>query len=260
MKDMKVVLCMIDKRAMILIAFVLGVLLSSLALIPVVAKPENPGPQDIQQRIFIHLAGKGKPPSGERGYYKLLGANWNNFPVQIEVNLDLSNLGRQFALQAIHVAAEEWDDGFYSQSEGIAWYGVSPSLFADDITTTTKGYNDLAWTSGKRDGCNTIVWGDYPQQGVIAVTIIWYNTKTKDISEFDVVFDTDYAWGDAAKNPSVMDLQNIATHELGHGVGLDDLYQSPAYRETMYGYSDYGDIMGRDLYIGDKEGILHLYP
>jgi hypothetical protein len=136
---------------------------------------------------------------------------------------------------------------------------VSPDLFADAITTTTKGYNDLAWTSDKLDGSNTIVWGNYPTENVIAITILWFNVKTKAILEFDMVLDTDFAWGDATVAPNVMDLQNIATHELGHGVGLDDLYQTGAYMETMYGYSSTGETGKRDLYIGDKTGITKLY-
>jgi len=220
------------------------------------------GPPDIQQKIFIHYAksNPGKPPPGERGYYKLMGVKWQSFPVPIEANpSNPSGLSENSVLTAIHWAAEEWDSGAYSQSEGIAWYGAKPDLFADTATTTTKGYNDLAWTKDKMDGKNTIVWGDYPTSGVIAVTIVWYNAKTKTILEFDMVLDTDYPWGNATTNPNVMDLQNIATHELGHGVGLDDLYQNPAYQETMYGYSDFGKTSKRDLYIGDKQGITKLY-
>jgi len=238
------------------------VFVSFSAIVPASAKPENPGPPDIQQRIFIHFA-KDRPaqPQGETGSYKLIGAKWQSFqlPVPLEVNPSLSGLTGSFVLAAIGLAAEEWDDGDYSQLKGIAWYGVKPDLFADTVTTTAKGYDDLAWTSGKRDGKNTLVWGNYPTSGVIAVTILWYNRATKTILEFDIVFDTEYIWGDAATMTNVMDLQNIATHELGHGAGLDDVHQSTAYRETMYGYSSEGETSKRDLYMGDKTGITKLY-
>jgi len=241
----------------------LTIVVVAVLLLGVVATPSAyaVGPPDLQQKIFIHYAksAKPKPPSGENGYYKLIGAKWKTFPVSLEVNPDKSGLSNDFVLAAIQMAAEEWDSGAYSQSEGIAWYGVKPDLFADTITPTTKGYNDLAWTNDKRDDKNTIVWGDYPTSGVIAVTILWYNALTKIILEFDIVFDTDYAWGDATTTTSVMDLQNIAIHELGHGAGLDDLYQSPAYLETMYGYSTWEEIIKRDLYTGDKSGITRLY-
>jgi hypothetical protein len=238
-----------------IVTLVVIILLASMT--PTIAKLDNPGPPDIQQKIFIHYAkpaNQAKPPAGEKGYYKLIGAKWQTTPVPLEVNPSNSGLDDSFVLNTIGIAAEEWDDGAYSN-----WGGVTPNLFADTITTTTKGYNDLAWTSDKLDGKNTIVWGNYPTPGVIAVTILWYNRATKTILEFDIVLDTDYAWGNATTNPNVMDLQNIATHELGHGAGLDDLYQSAAYQETMYGYSSYGETIKRDLYIGDKAGITKLY-
>lgn len=224
------------------------------------ARPGEARSPDIEQVIFIHFAkGSAKPPTTEKGYYKLIGAKWQTFPVKLEVNPSGSGLDEDFVRKAIGMAAEEWDSGAYSRSEDIAWYGVAPDLFADTIIITNKSYDDLAWTSDKLDGCNTIVWGNYSTPGVIAITILWYNRATKAIIEFDIVLDTDYEWGDAALNPEVMDLQNIATHELGHGIGLGDVYQPAAYQETMYGYSYKGEICKRDLYIGDKTGVTKLY-
>lgn len=225
------------------------------------AKSDNAEPRDLQQVIFVHyVKGKAKP-SGDRGYYKLIGAKWQawQMPVAIEVNPGGSGLSEDFVKEAIHIAAEEWDDGAYSRMWGIDWSGVAPNLFNDTIATTSKGYDDLAWTKDKLDGCNTIVWGNYPTEGVIAITILWYDRATKTIIEFDIVLDMDYVWGDATSNSSVMDLQNIVTHELGHAIGLGDVYQSAAYQETMYGYSSEGEISKRDLYIGDKQGVTKLY-
>jgi len=109
-------------------------------------------------------------------------------------------------------------------------------------------------------------WGNYPQAGVIAVTTIWgyfYGPPGKrEIVEFDILFDTDYLWGDAEEGgcaPVVMDLQSIASHELGHGAGLVDLYESSCSEETMYGYSEYCEVKKRDLGIGDMTGIDELY-
>nr|MDO8134765.1 hypothetical protein [Candidatus Njordarchaeum guaymaensis] len=227
-------------------------LLAIVSIVPTLAV-DRP---DIRQRIFIHYA-KGKlpnPPSAEgRGYYKLIGAKWLFLPIVLEVNPSGCGTDENLVWTAMSTAAEEWDDGDYS-----GWGGVKTNLFAGGLVPVDKSYNDLAWTADKRDGCNTIVWGDYPTSGVIAVTILWYIPNLT-ILEFDIVFDINYAWGDANITPSVMDVQNIATHELGHGAGLDDLYDAPAYRETMYGRSAPGEIIKRDLYKGDKQGITKLY-
>jgi hypothetical protein len=66
-------------------------------------------------------------------------------------------------------------------------------------------------------------------------------------------------WGDAALSPEVMDIQNIATHELGHCAGMGDVYEGLAAEETMYGYSENGELKKRDLYTGDIAGITKLY-
>jgi len=56
-----------------------------------------------------------------------------------------------------------------------------------------------------------------------------------------------------------MDFPNIATHELGHSFGLNDLYTDGCSTQTMYGYADYGEIDKRDLEDGDIQGIWELY-
>jgi len=236
-------------------AMVLLIVVSMFSVVSVSAR----GPPELERIIFIHPEKPVKPPkpppSGENGYFKLIagGVKWKTFPAPIEVNPANSGLGPSAVLATIITSAEEWDDGAYS-----GWGGVTPNLFQVSTTFSAKTYNDLAWTSDKLDGANTLVWGNYPTSGVIAVTILWYNTATKTIVEFDIVFDIDYAWSTSGE-PLKMDLQNIATHEIGHGAGLDDMYQDAAYRETMYGYSSLGDTIKRDLYTGDKQGITKLY-
>ena len=76
-----------------------------------------------------------------------------------------------------------------------------------------------------------------------------------------MLFNESFAWGDAdVGGQSVMDLQNIATHELGHSAGLADLYETACNQETMYGYGTEGEIIKRDLNPGDITGIQKLYP
>ena len=232
------------------------VLLVAISVLPAVSGAGQ-WPPNLERILFIHQKSPlrwRRPPPREDGYYKLLGVKWRSFPVSIDVNpANPSGLGSSTVLTTITVSAEEWDNGAYSN-----WGGVTPNLFQVRTTFSTKTYDDLAWTNRKRDGSNTLVWGNYPTSGVIAVTILWINPLTKTIVEFDMVLDTDYAWtisGEIGK----MDLQNIATHELGHGAGLGDVAQNAACLETMYGYSTLGEIIKRDLYTGDKLGITTSY-
>jgi len=118
---------------------------------------------------------------------------------------------------------------------------------------------DYTATYGVQNYENAITFGDYPTAGVIAVTTVWYNPATKAIVEFDIMFDTDWTWGDATVDATKMDLENIATHEFGHSVGLADVYDSACSAVTMYGYSNYGEAQKRTLELPDITGLQKLY-
>lgn len=218
-------------------------------------------PPGLERIVFIHYKkGFAKPPGAGKGKeclgYKYLGkwVKWKNLPVNYVIDPD--GLTGDFVTTAIFNGAEEWDKyagvelfGSYSVVDNASWDGDPGDL---------------------PDGSNELLFGDYPETGVIAVTVVWgYFSgapEMREIIEFDVLFDTDFTWGDAdpnndgiIDNPNVMDLQNIATHEIGHGAGLADLYDACCAEETMYGYSEYGEIKKRDLHTGDILGIQGLY-
>ena len=56
-----------------------------------------------------------------------------------------------------------------------------------------------------------------------------------------------------------MDLGTIATHEFGHWLLLEELYNKPAGDQTMYGYSTYGETSKQTLESGDIAGIEAIY-
>ena len=149
-------------------------------------------------------------------------------------------------VSTILTSANEWDSH------------TSATLFGSYATDTTAN-----WDSDAPDGRNEFSSGNYPQSGVIAVTIVWgYFSgppSMREIVEFDVMFDTDWVWGDATGDVTKMDLQNIATHELGHGVGLGDVYETACSEVTMYGHSDYGETQKRTLETPDITGLQALY-
>ena len=89
------------------------------------------------------------------------------------------------------------------------------------------------------DGKNLVLAGPVTTPGkedALALTTTYADTMTGNIIEADIVFNTDYAFGDVANLGSgcvsTWDLQAVATHEAGHFFGLDEDYTDVA--ATMY--------------------------
>jgi hypothetical protein len=220
-------------------------------------KEKNSGKEKLQldKIVTIHYKDNfGKPPWAGGGKDKgpscydfiSKGAKWKELPQEILINPSGSGLSSSFVSNAIALSGEEWDGN--TNAELFNNYEIDLSADFD--------FN-------VRDGTNELVFGNYPEANVIAVAYTWgyFNGKpsTRKIVEFDIMFDTDFPWGDGAADNSLMDLQNIATHEIGHGLGLADVYESDCNTVTMYGYSWEGDIDKRTLETADITGIQELY-
>jgi len=202
---------------------------------------------------FIHRKkGYGKPPwaGGEKdktsSCYGFLakGAKWKNTEDYF-VNPTNSGLeeNEDFVNQAFKNSVDEWEKH-------------GGDIFGNQIIDDEAVYNEM-W-----DDENVAAFGTYPDSNVIAVTTIWgyFNgpPKTRELVEWDMLFNTHFKWGVGASE-EWMDLQNIATHELGHSAGMNDLYETSCDLETMYGYSKNGEIIKRSLNAGDIVGIQKLY-
>jgi len=199
---------------------------------------------DLERVDFVHYTKPANPvkPRTTETCYKLMGVKWTALPVSYVINPKNPNgLDENFITSAISVSAETWDNA------------ISKELFNDSYKI------DTAVQYGVQDYKNAIDFGDYSQSGVIAVTSVWYTRVGKKIVEFDIRFDTDFAWGNATIDSSVMDLQNIATHELGHAVGLSDIYSTGCSSVTMYGYSGYEETQKRTLEQPDITGLQVMY-
>lgn len=218
---------------------------------PVITETDS-GEWDLERVDFIHYAkpdnpgnsNKPKGPKGGDACYKTLGVKWKTLPVNYTINpINSDGLSVDFVVGAISAAAETWDDATGSE------------VFNNNYTIDTSA------EYGVQDYENAIVFGNYADPNVIGVTSIWYTRRGKRLVEFDMLFNDSYLWGDATATsaPIFMDLENIATHELGHALGLDDIYNSSCSIVTMYGYSTEGDIEKRTLEPADILGIQKLY-
>lgn len=175
--------------------------------------------------------------------------------------------------------------GWHMTNAGLTYninYGTVPrsiadadfqNAIADSTNTWSQADNGLSWTYGgsttirrsSYDGTNLIAFGN--AMGGIAVTRTWYWTGTGEIAESDIIFGKGFDWSitdwtgeDCAGVPGAYDVQNIATHEFGHQVGLVDLYDSSQKDLTMYGYGDMAELKKDSLGTGDVTGARALAP
>lgn len=241
-------------RIKILFIFV-GLLIFPLFVFKVSAKDlEDKGP--LSKVTFIHYrkevaniknSAKG---GGSLSCYNFLGKGvyWkNNLPRTLFVNTaSFDNLEGNFVLSAIENSAETWDGA------------VTTDLFSTTVASSSANWDDTA-----PDGNSEIVRAAYSNSDVIAVANVWGYfggpINTREIVDFDILFNSSFNWGDATLDSTKMDLQNIATHELGHGWGLGDIYQNTCSSVTMYGYSTEGETSKRTLEQSDITGIKKLY-
>jgi len=125
----------------------------------------------------------------------------------------------------------------------------------DEATSATIFGEGLSGAGiwGNYDGRNSVVYDDYPQNGVLGVTAIWFRGKT--IYEYDIMLDLDYFPNGKEAD---YDLETVVLHEFGHAAGLGDLYNTDCSQEVMYGHLAPNETR-TTLGPGDTAGIQILY-
>ena len=168
-------------------------------------------------------------------YYKEI--KWVNAAVPYSINVTGGPSG---SADAIIAAMQTWTD-----------VPDKNFTFVDNGST-----NSTAW--GVNDGKNIVCFGSIPDAGVLAVNNFWFYSSTGQMIDSDIKFNTNYAWGTDGSQ-SKYDVQNVATHELGHSLSLADLYEPADSEKTMFGYSSAGETKQRTLDQDDINGIIYLY-
>ncbi|MEK0319059.1 MAG: matrixin family metalloprotease [Nitrosopumilus sp.] len=165
-------------------------------------------------------------------------------------------------------------------AKGASWKTTEPYMIGPGIDGTLTAASLDAWDSRvafdifgselenenpngadsiSPDNKNEIMFENLGSTNTIAYTITWGifsgPPSQRVLVEWDVVFNSDYAFGNAAYE---MDYQNIATHEFGHALGLTHPSDT-CLEETMYRFADVGEIKKRTLEPGDIAGLNKLY-
>jgi len=176
------------------------------------------------------------------------GASWKTTEPYITSN----ESGNEIDLVLTETSLETWD------SE------VGFNIFGTGSSGTTDGADTVS-----PDDKNEVQFESLGLDGTIAYAIVWGifsgRPSERELVEWDVVFNSDYAFGDAGTtdednlgDTSVMDYQNIATHEFGHSLGLTHPGNT-CTDETMYAFASAGETKKRTLGDGDVVGVNKLY-
>jgi hypothetical protein len=188
--------------------------------------------------------------------FTLLGspaARWfepdSALPVTVKINAQNSPTGGvtavQSAMQAwstVSGSSFSWLYGGSTSSGGIQYDGVNAASFGDPL-------NQIDSPSG----CSGVLAiGGYYRSGSQTKVV---NGKTfYKILEGDLVFANGWQGCGFYENPT--NVAEVATHELGHVLGLGHSSDSTA---TMYAYAHF-DGRGASLRSDDKAGLTFIYP
>ncbi|HOT07645.1 MAG TPA: hypothetical protein PLI05_02570 [Methanotrichaceae archaeon] len=207
----------------------------------------------------------GRITTGTYGYYNepsafvIQGYRWTDNPsLKLWVRQDSALTGEGLtaaaAVGSVSAAAETWDGAVAGQS-----------LFNDVVSASTSVNAD------RYDRNNVHAW-KYVASSALGYSRTWYTTASpmtvagrryNRALESDVVYNTRWGWttdkSRASVSRKIYDVQTVATHELGHTLGLGDTYLNSIYKWDLSQIMGFYDAPQRELGVGDKTGIRTIY-
>lgn len=192
--------------------------------------------------------GKGKPKTPkESSCYSFIskGAKWKTVEDWVVNPTNNNSISADYVLSNLSFDIEKWENAANKNILGNGQITYS-TLVADETST---------------DGLNEVYFGSL-DSGTIGVTIVWGvfsgSPRNRVLVEWDQVYNTYYNWSNTGASGK-MDFESIATHELGHSLGMGDMYESSCQEATMFGYASEGETNKRSLEPADMTGISKLY-
>lgn len=168
--------------------------------------------------------------------YSYNGARWPGSSATYRINPNTPDTAGELA--AVKAAANMWNSA--GANFGFKYGGLSKK------------------TSVSKDGENSIIWVNYNTGSIATTTTYWDKTDFDKIIESDMELnDLTLDWGTDG-SLTRMDVQTIATHELGHFLGFADMYGTADNVKIMNGYGAEGKIK-RKLTKDDISGIRGIY-
>lgn len=127
------------------------------------------------------------------------------------------------------------------------------------VTTRAFSRDDSSPSANPCGGVNTVQWASIDGSGgVLATASVCRNVATKEIVGFMVTMDSAESWATDGSSDK-FDVENVASHELGHVAGLGHDNPPKSGCLTMYKFAGLGETQKRTLGLGDKLGMNTLY-
>ena len=117
-------------------------------------------------------------------------------------------------------------------------------------------------TDWEADDIRLILWdetnesGFFGGNGTVAITPIFFFSNGV-IADADILFNGGDFRFTTSNQPGRFDIQTVATHELGHLIGLDHTGWAGA---TMFPFVDTTVELQRSISLDERAGIRHIYP
>ena len=193
---------------------------------------------DYKKPKSIHTELAGDVCGDGTGKYATLsgGIKWKSFPIPYTVDASSSGIDSTAAKAAVKAAFNTIEDEEHPAGDFFVLTNSNPKI--------------------------TVRWENIDGTGsILAQTTTYYNTASKTIVKADIVFDSGDKWSvnsnfGCGGGGSSFDVQNVATHELGHAIGLGHVTDNLL---TMYKYASPGETLKSSLGRGDQRGIDRLY-
>lgn len=274
------------KRLLALIFFLLLLLVPSLALASHRSTPSAPqapeppeapgipdvtGSYEVPQRPDLRVAVFAHPPRPKFNHRR-------PGPTPVSQQALVCNLEDPDSLATVaaggwHLPLGNWE------------YRLNPSSVPSSVgggnlnTIVTSGFNqysqatsskvnfvrgdDTTLARARNDGVHVVAWARL-RGGTLGITYIWYQLADGKAVEVDTLMNTRYRWSwsnsSTCADANSYDAQNIMSHELGHWLGLDDMYDGATFQNaTLYGYGALGEVKKNTLSTGDITGVSNIY-
>ena len=173
----------------------------------------------------------------------LSGAKWKTLPVAYKIHQGgLPSTGNRSEFVAVHAGFEAWEN-IEDSAIAFSYQGTTEASVAALDYTNLVSFQDEIFDFGS---------------DVIAVTLTYYADSVEDppIVDADIVFNPNLHFSSDGA-PGTFDLQSIATHEVGHFLGLD---HTAIVSATMNPRAGSGVTFFRVLQTDDRIGCSVLYP